>query len=258
MLSSERVEKILDHINEKGSVEVKDLSEEFHVSEITIRRDLNKLEEQGLLFRTHGGARKKKPLAQEVIYEEKKLKNQGAKVKIAQRAMELIEDRMTILLDAGTTTFELAQLIAQSDLQELTVVTNDIKIAYHLHNQVEVVMLGGGIVKQIGNTQGFLTKQALSSLYLDQVFIGTSAINEKLDLFTPSEEKVELKRLMMERCDTSVLLVDQSKFEEAGLYCITNGKDFDYMITDKSFNEDQSRFMEKYHTKIIYVEEDVR
>lgn len=257
MLSSERVEKILEHINEKGSVEVKKLSEEFHVSEITIRRDLNKLEEKGLLFRTHGGARRKKPLAQEIIYDEKKFENHDMKVKIAKKAMELIEDKMTILLDAGTTTFELAQLVTQSNLQELTVVTNDIKIAYHLHDCIEVVMLGGYIVKQVGNTQGFLTRKALNSLYLDQVFLGTSAINEKLDLFTPSEEKVELKRLMIERCDTSVLLVDQSKFEEVGLYFITNGKDFDYIITDKSFDGDQSRLMEKHHTQIIHVKEDV-
>ncbi len=257
MLSSERLEKILEYVNKKGSAEVRALSEYFDVSEITIRRDLNKLEESGLILRTYGGARRKKPLAQEVVYHEKKLKNHDIKVKIAREALRLIHNKMTILLDAGTTTFELAEEILHSNLQDLTVVTNDINIAHHLYNlnHVQVVMLGGPIIKNIGNAQGFLARQALKSIYCDIAFIGTSAISEDLRLFTPSEEKVELKRLMIQNCDQSVLLVDHSKLGEAGLYSINHVKNFHYMVTDIQFNERQSSLIEKYHTKIIPIEE---
>ncbi|RBP42289.1 DeoR/GlpR family DNA-binding transcription regulator [Garciella nitratireducens] len=255
MLSSERLEKILEYVNKKGSAEVRVLSEYFDVSEITIRRDLNKLEEEGLILRTYGGAKRKKPLAHEVVYDEKKFKNHGSKVKIAKEALALIENKMTILLDAGTSTFELADQILHSNLQDLTVVTNDINIAHHLYNvnHVQVVMLGGSIIKHVGNTQGFLTRQALRCIYCDIAFIGTSAMSEDLKLFTPSEEKIELKKLMIQNSEQSVLLVDQSKLGEAGLYCINDVKDFDYIVTDILFTEEQFAFIKKYHTQVIYV-----
>ncbi|MBZ2174017.1 DeoR/GlpR family DNA-binding transcription regulator [Schnuerera sp. xch1] len=255
MLSSVRVDKILEYIDEKGYVEVKALSEHFGVSEITIRRDLTKLEENGYISRTYGGARKRKPLAQETIYDEKKLKNHDIKVKIAEKAIKLIDDKMTIFLDAGTTTFELANQIFHSNLKDLTVLTNDINIAYYLYNlnDIQVLMIGGTIKKRIGNTQGFLTKQSLSALYYDMAFVGTSAISKNLMLFTPSEEKVELKRLMVKNCDASVLLVDKSKLGQAGLYYVNHVKDFDYVVTDIQLDDDQSNLIEKYNTEIISI-----
>ena len=126
MLAEERISKIIEIIKNKGAVRVDELARQLDVSLMTVRRDLEKLKNEGILERCHGGAILKK----EVSYSEKSTLQIDTKIKIAQRCAKMVRRGNTVFLDAGTTTFEIAKLIC--DIPSITIVTNDIEIARFL------------------------------------------------------------------------------------------------------------------------------
>lgn len=257
MLSFERLQFILKKLQYQDTVEVKALAEELNVSPITIRRDLDKLMRQGKITRIFGGAASiVRPSAIELSFSEKEKQSLRVKQEIAYRASQMVEDKMSILLDSGTTTMALARLLTERVFTALRVITNDINIAYFLYTQehIQTHMLGGEIVSQVGNTQGMFAVEQLKGLHCDIAFIGTSSIGNDLTLYTPTEEKVLLKKEMMGAASTSVLLVDSSKLGAVGSYKIVEVRDFDCCISDISWDFDQQKFLDDYSVDMIMVE----
>ena len=130
MLAAERMAKIVDIIRSTGAVKVDQLAKTLGVSEMTIRRDLEKCDQNGSLQRCHGGAVLKAYIRPEMDYEEKRLTHQAAKRRIAAACLPLVDEGATVYLDAGTTTFEIAQQIRT--IPGLTILTNDLLIAVSL------------------------------------------------------------------------------------------------------------------------------
>ncbi|MGE5577547.1 MAG: DeoR/GlpR family DNA-binding transcription regulator, partial [Syntrophothermus sp.] len=143
MLSAERRTKILELIRTQGNVEVKRLASELAVSLMTVRRDLEALEEKGLVVWTHGGAVLPGLENTEVPYHTKRFSHAEEKRRIARKALEMIDDGDTLILDSGSTTLEIARLIRWK--KGLTVITTDLKIALELGNQpgIRVFCTGG-------------------------------------------------------------------------------------------------------------------
>lgn len=230
MISNNRQLQILEMLTDKGNVTVEELAKEFNVSKMTIRRDLEKLQENNLLQRTHGGALMNRVLLQEMAYNEKREENSEIKQCITKRALSYLGNNKIIFLDAGTTTYELAQKLPS---EGLTVITCDIRIAAHLMlSNNHVIFLGGMIGKDTGSVTDIYAQEMLKKFNIDLAFLGTSSVDNEMNLCTPDINRMKMKQIALKVADKSVLLVDSSKFYSKSLYKIMNINDLDAVITD--------------------------
>ena len=230
MINNQRQREIIEIISEKGNVTVDELSERFNVSKMTIRRDLEKLQDENYLQRTHGGALVNKVLLQEMAYHEKREEHLNAKTCIARKALDFIEANSTVYLDAGTTTFEIAKILPQSDL---TVITNDIRIAAHLMlTRNTVYFLGGNIMKETGSTTDPHAQKMLEAFNIDLSILATSGVDKDLNLCTPELNRMLIKQTAIRQSEKKILVADASKFYRKSLYKIVPLQSFDAIITD--------------------------
>lgn len=248
MYVEERLELILKDLNRYGKLNVKDLSEKFKVTPMTIRRDLSILEEKGLLLKSYGGALSKESLSHDKLYSTRKKENLPVKKKIAAEALLFIKNGMTILLDAGTTNYELAKFLVESSLKDLVIITNDLKIACVLAEKqfFQIVVLGGIIENENILTCGSMAVSMLKDFEIDACFVGTQSISDKFEIRTPNIAKVELKRTYIEKSQQRFLLADSTKFEKSKLYKICDLKDFHYIITDKKIGLSEKNYIKKH------------
>jgi DeoR/GlpR family transcriptional regulator of sugar metabolism len=240
----ERDALIIEKLKQYGKVMVTDLAEELAVTPMTIRRDFTRLEQQGLLQKLHGAAVPPLDnLLKEKAFGEKKLIQSHQKRLIAQGALELIKPGDTILLDAGTTTFEMALLL--KEMPGVNVVTNDLHIAMELCSaDGRVFFIGGEIEKELGRSTGAKAFQFLSDIHVDTVFLGVSAITNDLMLCSPTVDNAELKRTMMNCGSKKVLLADKSKFGTNAFARIGPLSLVNVLVTDKTLNERESSYLE--------------
>ena len=242
----ERDALIIEKLKLYGKVMVTDLAEELVVTPMTIRRDLTRLERQGLLQKLHGAAIPIEGPLKERAFGEKKQLHLQQKHLIAQKALELINAGDTILLDAGTTTFEMASLL--KGLPGVNVVTNDLHIAMELFSaEGSVFFIGGEIEKDLGRSTGVKAFQFLSGIHVDMVFLGVSAISNDLMLCSHSVENAELKRAMMNCGSKKILLADESKFGTNAFARISSLSLVDYLVTDKTLNEHELSYLEQHN-----------
>jgi DeoR/GlpR family transcriptional regulator of sugar metabolism len=233
MLPAERRNHILIELQTKGKIEIEVLASELNVSPMTIRRDLAMLEEQGLAHRTHGGAVLYDSLLGETPYNTKEISNIEEKRRIGKAAAEFVKDGSVIILDAGTTTLEVARVIKH--IRNLTVITNDLKIALELSEGTEtkVYCMGGQVQNGLGTIYGEHAQEFLSKIRVDTCFIATSSIDIEWGLSSPTIEKANLKRLMMRAADQVVLVADHSKFYKKSFARIAKVDELDIIITDQ-------------------------
>lgn len=231
MQPSERRDWVLQKIQVDGKVEIDQLSADLDVSHMTIRRDLDLLEEEGKVIRVHGGAIGTKPLITETPFLAKESKNTDQKRIIAKKALSFIKDGQTILLDSGTTTLELARLLKSKS--NLTVITNDIKIAAELvDSKLKVIITGGELQNDVGALFGPQTHHFLKNIHVDIFFLGAHAIHDETGITSPTFEKSFVKQLMMGAAERTLLLADSSKIGERAFSKVCDLKDITGFITD--------------------------
>lgn len=251
MMMAERQIKILNMIQEDGSVQVEELAKELDVSPMTIRRDLEKLQKEGLIERCHGGAVSKT----EVAYADKSVKNHGQKERIAEKCAEFIREGTTVYFDAGTTTYEIAKRIM--DMENMTVITNDLEIALLMKNsKAELILCGGYVQKSTGSTLGYYTTQMIEDFRFDTGFFGAAAISREFHVLTPTTDKAFLKRQLVKQCQQSFLAVDDSKFNRQGMNRINRLADYTGIITDHEFKELEKAALRKQGVRIISVDQE--
>lgn len=244
MLPIERRNKLMQVLREKGAAKTEELASLLQVSEMTVRRDLAYCEKIGLLQRCHGGAKINRQTILEVAYEQKMTSGIDIKRKIAKAAAALVRPGMTVYLDAGTTTFCIAEELAQLD--PLTVITNDLKIALRLLDApAELIVLGGSVQKRTGSMLGSETIRQLRELRASIAFIGAASIDGQLYTLTPTGEKVALKRSIHSIAQTCYLVSDASKFQKSSLHVIDHLSDFDGIITNAVFSEQEKKMLGK-------------
>lgn len=236
MSANERKSQIVQILEMKGKIDIVELAEDLSVTPMTIRRDLDALEKQKKLIRTHGGAVLPQLLIQEQSFEMKLAKAIEKKRMIALEAISLIEEHMTIMLDSGTTNFEIAKLLKHK--QHLTIVTNDITIAVELMNsQHEVIVLGGRLQNGIGALYGPLAEQTLKELHVDAFFLGAHAVHPMHGVTTPSLEKAALKKAMINAANNVYLVVDSTKFDQKSFSKVCGLESMTKLITDADVTE---------------------
>jgi DeoR family fructose operon transcriptional repressor len=248
MLIAERQDKIVRMVEKLGSVQVEELAKELDVSTMTIRRDLEKLNAQGIINRCHGGAVSKN----EVIYADKRIRNSEIKSQLAKACYKYVKESNVVFLDAGTTTYEIAKLI--SNIPEITVVTNDIEIAkLLLDSSADLIICGGQVQKSTGSIHGYYTTQMIEFLRFDIAFFGTAAIDEDLNVMTPTTDKAFLKRMAIQKSQNAVLVADHSKFHSTALTFVNRITDYDNIVTDFIFPKDTLKEVNKTGTMVTQI-----
>lgn len=230
MFAEERQKKISLILNKNGSIKVNDLSEYFKVSEATIRRDLQEMENRKILKRTHGGAVKIDITNFEPSFIDKKDEKHGQKLDIAGYAASIIKDGDTIVLDSGTTTLEIAKNISAKNL---TVITNSIDIAEELSNNkdLELIIAGGTLRFNTRAMVGRICENVFKYFRVDKAFIGANGISAIDGITTPNFVEAQTKKAMIGAANKVFIVADSSKFENVCLSVICEVKDVTSIIT---------------------------
>jgi DeoR family transcriptional regulator, fructose operon transcriptional repressor len=249
----ERKRNILEFVDLRKKVTVAELCSRFGVSSATIRSDLRDLEKVGGLVRTHGGAIVRGQARFEPDSLEKGVQRLAEKRKIASLALRTIEDGDTIVIDTGTTTLELAELLDSKS--NITVLTNDLMIALRLeqHPSATVHFLGGVLRKRFHCTVGSKAEEALQSLTVDKAFMGANSFSIEKGAGTPDLQQAELKRRMMSIATKVFLMVDSSKMGKYSFACFAAPSEIDCLVIDAIAKEDLST-LEEIGVEVLTVE----
>ncbi len=251
MLPHQRREKILELIREDGHAKVLQLSKIFKVTEVTVRQDLEKLEKDGEIIRVHGGAYLKDIDQTVKNIEVQNQTHMHEKSLIARKAVELINDGDTIILDSGSTTTEIAKLLA--GFKNLTVITNALNIALILgvDPEINLVLTGGEFKAPTLSLTGQKAADFFNGLHVDKLFLATAGITMKSGLTYPSISDICVKRAMIESSNIVYLVADSSKIGKSSFASLGAISLIDSIITDSGIKVEDLEIFKKNDVKLI-------
>jgi len=228
--------RMLDVIRQQGFVSIPELRDSLEVSESTIRRDLESLEESGEARRTHGGVFYTGSVTT-VRQFQRGNPSDGAwdkKRAIAHEAAKLVSDHDTVLLDGGSTTYELAKQLVGRPLQ---IVTNSLPVAnlFSASDSVDLVILGGAIHNRTGVTHGPFTDQMLETINVQKAFLSVAGVNEK-GFYNSNLLLVETERCMMRSADRTIIVADSTKFGRSSLARMLEWNQVDTLVVDEDLS----------------------
>jgi DeoR family fructose operon transcriptional repressor len=235
--ADERQAEVLRLLHTEGRIESARLAELFAVSAESVRKDLAQLEVRGLLRRVHGGAVPGRPRHEEQSVATR-TEQAEQKLAIARHALRFVPDGGTILLDAGTTTLRLAELLPAD--RDLVAYTNAIPVlSALLQRGIAVVGLGGRVRPATMAAVGPLAVTALAGINVDVAFLGTNGLSFDRGLTTPDPDEAEVKHAMLGAARQRVFLVDASKFGSESLARHATLADVDILVTDDAVTDEQ-------------------
>lgn len=222
---------ILDLLGDEKQVSIRDLAGRFGVTTVTVRRDLDGLQRQGRLTRTHGGAIPARAGVVEFSFAGKERRHAAEKKAIAREVASRIAPGMRITLDTGTTTLEVAR--AAAGVRDITILTTSLAIASALHayENIELVLLGGTVRKNDPDLVGVLAERNLRSFRVDLAVLGADAAATD-GVFTTDMAVARVSQAMMSGAARKVLAVDSSKFAASALFKYAEWPEFDRVVTD--------------------------
>ena len=249
MNSIERQKKIYDFIKITGEIKTSSLSKKFNVTDITVRRDLDKLEEAGLIKRTYGKSKIIDSVNSPKLFKSRENENLSAKQKIAQKALHLLEGVNSIFLDGSTTCYELVKILPE---KPLTVFTNNISSILILKQTpwIKTFVIGGFLADDTNTTDGEVAINTAKNIFVDLAFISCSGFSVKgfvNDDLTGSQ----VKKIIIENSMKTCLLADCSKFNKRGLFMLGNWNEIKTFITDEELPEKDIEMISKFGVDII-------
>ncbi len=235
MLKEERQQRILEMLRQQGKVMASGLSNKLEVSEDTIRRDLNDLAGEKLIQRVHGGALLRAPETGNFISRQK----QGANVKaeLARVAVQFVQDGQVIILDGGTTTLQVAQMLPHT--LQATIITNSPPVAIALTDYpwVEVYLLGGKIYKDSLVTVGVDPVERLRFIRADLCLLGICSLHFESGISVPNMDEAKVKQAMLASSAEIIALASEEKLNTAAQYIVGPIHELTHLITEKSVPE---------------------
>jgi DeoR/GlpR family transcriptional regulator of sugar metabolism len=253
-----RVKEILSSLQKDGAVSVEQLSEQLDVSLVTVRRDLDLLEQQGLLRRTHGGASSIEPLFYEPFKNDRSFQAQverqaAEKRRIGREAASLIERGETIALTPGTTTTEVIRGLPLN--HEITVVTNTVNVAMELSKRkdLKIFVTGGHLQGDWFSLVGPTAVHSLSQLLITTAFIGADGLDLKWGASCFSPDEAHLNSVMVKHARRRVAVVDHSKFGVVAGWRICQTTDLNVLVTDSGTPATTTEQFEKAGVKVLTV-----
>ncbi|WP_153978123.1 MULTISPECIES: DeoR/GlpR family DNA-binding transcription regulator [Paenibacillus] len=253
MLAAERYDRIVEMVNESGSMRVSELSDRCRVTEETIRRDLDRLEQAGRLKRSHGGAVSIKDDQPEIPYRVRETTHAEEKKRIAQAALAMIHPGDRILLDASTTAGYMA---ANMPDIPLTVLTNSIQVATELSSKdkIEVISTGGQLAQRSLSFVGPLAERSLETYHVDKLFLSCKGVHLDGGGISESNElQARLKQKMVGISDQVILLADASKFGVRAFARVTGLNAVHAVILNEQLDDDLMKRLKDYDIQITTV-----
>lgn len=250
----ERRKAIVDAVQLHGLVRVDDLAERYAVSTVTIRNDLNILDDKGLILRTHGGAIAPEKIGFELPFNDKCRTNARIKSAIGKLAASLVNEGESIVLDSGTTTQQLAKHLQQH--AGVAVMTNGLNIASELAHgaNVDVMITGGTLRKKSLSFYGSQAEEAMRRYRFDKLFLGTDGLDKVAGLTTHFDREASLNRVMCEVSAEIILLTDSSKLGRKGHHFIREFGHFHTLITDNGIPTEYREQLEQLGVKVLIAE----
>lgn len=232
MKREERKQLIMELLGDKGGVEVEDLSQRFFVSKMTIHRDLDELEREGVLRKVRGGATIEAGMQFESDFRFRERQGSEDKELIARKALEQIEPGMTVMINDGSMAAVLGAMLPEK--KPLTVITNNAAILDSLRHEsgISLIALGGSYSAKFNGYFGVLTEQNLASLRADIAFLSTPAVSGN-QAFHMDGEVVRAKRAMLKGAAKSCLMVQHRRFDRVALHLLADLEEFDTIISDQ-------------------------
>jgi DeoR/GlpR family transcriptional regulator of sugar metabolism len=252
MSGNDRKKEIISLLEDLGSVRVSDMGKRFGVTEETIRRDLERLENEGLLLRTHGGAVLMRKEGPELPILQRELVKPEEKRLIGENAATMVNDGEVIAMDASTTCLQMAKYLPNITI---TVITYSIAIAYELvkKTNIQIFLIGGYLDRHsLGNT-GTPAEKMLQGYHADKFFFSCQGFDLRRGVSEPYEAHVQVKKKMAAISDQLILLADSSKFQQKSLVKLMEMDEISTFVTDNKFPDDELAEMAASGIRVVVV-----
>lgn len=242
MLAIERRREILDRLKVDGKVIVSELARGFEVTEETIRRDLDRLEREGLVSKTYGGAVAKQTSTLDLPYNVRESVNVHQKQQIAQRVADLISDGERLMLDSSSTALYVVRKL--KDKKNLTIITNSVKILIELADKSDWTVLStGGVLKQNAlSLNGSSAEKMIRSYHVDTAICSSKGVDFFLGVTDSNENDSLIKKAMFDCAERRILAVDAEKFDKKSFVRVCECDDLDWIVTDEKPSEAWVRY----------------
>ncbi|MGN0410851.1 MAG: DeoR/GlpR family DNA-binding transcription regulator [Candidatus Fimousia sp.] len=251
MAAKDRIALIKQKLKEEKKVTVSDLSRIYKVTEETIRRDLEKLEAEGFLTRTFGGAVLNNiGTVKNVHFYKRAAIHSDEKKKIAVAFYDILKDKVTISTDSSTTVMESVKMLKD---QELTILSVSTEIFRELGDtDIRVISTGGTFNQKTLSLQGQVAKDTIGRYHVNIALISCKGLDLEKGITDTSESESEVKRCMIRQAEEVALLVDHSKFGKTAFARFLDFDEVDYLVTDRKPDDDWIHLCEEKNIRLVY------
>ena len=252
MLPIERRNEILQTLMQKGKVVVSELAEQYEVTEETIRRDLEKLEADGFVTKTYGGAVPKQNSALDLPYNVRESVNVVQKQLIASKICEMIHDGDRVMLDSSSTALYVLKKL--KDKKNLTVITNSVKILIELADKSDwkVLSTGGMLKRSALSLTGSSAEKMIGTYHVDVAICSCRGVDMDFGVTDSNENDGQLKRAMFAAADRRILALDTEKFDHKAFVRVCGFREIDVIVTDSEPQEKWIGFCNEQNIKLVY------
>lgn len=252
----ERLAAIVKIVEEEERIDVIKLSQYFNVTGATIRNDLKELEQRNLIMRTHGGALRKSQdnisSAHDPSYHKRIVENKDSKELIGREVAKLIQENENLIIDDGSTNLQVAKYLPTD--KTITIITNGLNICDELvnHPNTSVIVAGGALNKVDMSFYGRIAEDVVMRYHVDKAILGVSGLSLEAGITAPSEEKAELKKLMIDNCKELIVVADHTKLGKASLITVCPIDKITTLVTDSSEPKDFLDKIKKAGIEVVY------
>lgn len=253
MLAIERRAEIMSIISREHSVKVSALSDRYDVTEETIRRDLDKLDKEGKLKKTYGGAVLDDQVSEDPSFTDRLKENMKQKRAIASYAHHLIEDGETIFLDMSTTALEVVNMVEPP--KRITVITNSLIALSELSKKdnITLISIGGTFNNSTLSMDGPMTRRFIDLYHADKTLFSVKGISKERGITDSNEEVAEIKHYMVKNARENILLIDSSKFDKSAMVGLIEMHEVDRLVTDYELDDAWRDYFAKKNVEAICV-----
>ena len=252
MLAIERKREILSRLASDGKVIVSELAKEFGVTEETVRRDLEKLDSEGLAYKIYGGAVSRKSETLDLPYSVRVAVNVEEKEVISDLVSQFVKDGDRLMLDSSSTAIYIVKKLKNK--KNLTIITNSVKILLELSDKPDFTVLctGGSLKEGSLSLTGSSAEKMISSYHVDFAICSCKGIDMSLGVTDSSEKDGQIKQAMFASADKKLLALDSGKFDNKSFVKLCDVKDLDMIVTNASPSEAWQTYCREHGVQLIY------
>lgn len=246
-----RIDLLEEYIYKHKTVSLDKLCEEFKISKNTIRRDVDVLVNKGVIKKVYGGVTINNSINELLPFEERTIKNNNAKVDIAKKAADFIEDGDSVFIDSGTTTLNIIDYLNE-DIN-ITLFTNSINVILKAipYQNIDIVCLSGKFNRTTSSFTGLNSSEVLSSYNINKCFMACTGISLENGVTHTSPNEFKIKKVAISKSHKRFLLADSSKFDVVSLMTFCDVKDLDCVITNEHPSSNFIDYFNNYEVKLI-------